>query len=256
MKIKFKVNRIDFITRILTPCAKLNEKVELMLDTDNTIYSITKMESGTHKSQVTLYAESKVEIVSRDDDGTQPVRLNIGDVRKIVSALNQIADQEIEFEYDGSAICYNSPAMSFRFALLVDEAMDKKTVAKSRIKSFKPKTTFVLESEILKKLLAVTTCMPTYDKMYLSAGSSGVKCLHTDKEQGASDKIEMVLSEHFAGEPIGVEDSIIICEDVFRFVAMNKFERCTVQIIDPGIVIFDINTGNSDMKYIVPKRLR
>lgn len=256
MKIKFKVNRSDFINRILIPSSKLNEKVELTLDTDNTVYSITKMESGTHKSQVTLYTESKIDILSRSDSGTNPVRLNIGDVRKIVSALNQIPDEEIEFEYDGTAICYESPAMSFRFALLVDEAMDKKTVAKSRIKAFVPKTSFVLESEVLKKLLAITTCMPTYDKMYLSAGSSGVRCLHTDKEQGASDKIEMVLSETFTGEPIGVEDSIIVCEDVFRFVAMNRFEKCTVQIIDPGIVIFDINTGKSDMKYIVPKRLK
>lgn len=256
MKIRFKVNRFDFINRILIPSSKLNEKVELILDTDNTIYSIAKMESGTHKSQVTLYTESKVDVISRDDSSDGSIRLNIGDARKIISALNQIVDDEIEFEYDGSAICYSSAAMSFRFALLVDEAMDRKTVAKGRIKAFVSKTSFVLESEILKKLLSITTCMTTYDKMYLSAGKDGVRCLHTDKEQGASDRVEMVLAETFVGEPIGVEDSVIVSEDVFRFVALNKFEQCTVQIVDPGIVIFDIKTGTSDMKYIVPKRLK
>jgi hypothetical protein len=254
MDIKFTVNRIDFISRVISPASKLNEKVELILDTDETVYSITKMESGTHKSQITLFTETKISYPDGAPEGE--IRLNIGDTRKILSALNQLTDDTVTFTYDGSALLYESPALSFRFALLVDEAMDKKTVAKNRIKAFVPKTEFELESEILRKLLSITSCMPTYDKMYLSAGKTGVRCLHTDKEQGASDRVEMVLAENFEGEPIGVDDSIIVTDEVFKFVAANKFEKCAVQIVDPGIVIFKIKTKNSLMEYIVPKRLR
>lgn len=256
MKVKFSVNRLDFINRVVYPASKLNEKVELVLDTDSTVYGITKMESGTHKSQITLYTETKIKYSDECGVPAEPVRLNIGDTRKILSALNQLTDKEVEFVYDGSAILYESPALSFRFSLLVDEVMDKKTVAKSRIKAFSPKTAFSLESEILKKLLAITGCMPSYDKMYLSAGPNGVRCLHTDKEQGASDKVEMVLAEDFEGEPIGVEDSIIVSDEVFKFVSTNKFDVCKVEIVDPGIVIFKIQSGEWLMEYIVPKRLK
>ena len=254
MNVKFTVNRIDFISRVISPASKLNEKVELILDTDNTVYSITKMESGTHKSQITLFTETEVSYP--EEAPKEEIHLNLGDTRKILSALNQITDENVTFTYDGSAILYESPCLSFRFGLLVDEAMSKKTVAKNRIKAFVPKTEFVLEPEILRKLLSITSCMPTYDKMYLSAGKTGVRCLHTDKEQGASDKVEMVLSETFDGEPIGIDDSIIVTDEVFKFVSANKFERCMVQIVEPGIVIFKIKTKNSLMEYIVPKRLR
>ena len=256
MKVKFSVNRQDFINKVIYPASKLNEKVELVLDTDSTVYGITKMESGTHKSQVTLYTETKITYTEKPEGDVGPIRLNIGDTRKILSALNQLVEKTVEFTYDGSAILYESTALSFRFSLLVDDVMDKKTVAKSRIKAFKPRTSFDLENEILKKLLAITSCMPNYDKMYLSAGPSGVRCLHTDKEQGASDMVEMVLAEKYEGDPIGVEDSIIIADEVFRFVAMNKFDVCKVEIIDPGIVVFKIETDGSLMEYIVPKRLK
>ena len=245
---------MDFMLRVLGPSSKLCDKIEIVLDSDDTMYAITKMESGTHKSQITLYVETRVEYVSGVP--SEPVHLNIGDSRKIMSALNQITDDVVEFEYDGSALMYDSPAMSFRFGLLVDEAMTKKTVAKNRIKSFVPKTYFDVESEILKKLLSITSCMPTYDKMYLTCGSHGVKCLHTDKEQGATDKVEMVLTDTFFGEPIDSLDSVIVTEEVFKFVSMNKFDVCRVEIVDPGIVIFKLNIGSSLLEYIVPKRLK
>ena len=162
----------------------------------------------------------------------------------------------VEFEYDGSAISYDSPAMSFRFALMVDSAMPKKNVAKSRILALKPKTSFFVECEILKKMMQVTSCMTNCDKMYLRAGASGVKCLHTDIDAGVSDRVEFTLSDTFEGESIGMEDSVIISEEVFKFVISNKFDVCSVDIIDPGIVIFTINDANSMLKYIVPKRLK
>lgn len=255
MNVKFSVNRIDFVLRVLAPSAKLNDCIKLVLDTDGTIYSLTKMESGTHKSQITLYTETKV-TVDPGSEFSSPIELNIGDSKKLISALSQLTDDTVELIYDGTAILYESDVLSFRFALMVEEAMEKKTVAKSRIAAFKPKTSFVIEKEILKKLLTLTQCIPNCDKMYFSCGQNGVRCVHTDKEQGCSDKIDMVLTDTFEGEPIGINDSIIVSEDVFKYVIMNGFEACKVDIIDPGIVVITISSVNYTMKYIVPKRLK
>lgn len=255
MNIKFSVNRADFILRVLAPSAKLNDCIKLILDTDGTIYSLTKMESGVHKSQITLFVETKVELA----EGCKlesPIELNVGDSKKLISALSQLTVDKVELVYDGTAILYESDVLSFRFALMVEEAMEKKTVAKSRIAAFKPRTSFIVEKEILKKLLSLTQCIPNCDKMYFSCGSKGVRCIHTDKEQGCSDKIDMILTDTFEGDPIGLDDSIIVSEDVFRYVIMNGFETCKIDIIDPGIVVITISSINSTMKYIVPKRLK
>lgn len=255
MNVKFSVNRLDFILRVLAPSAKLNDCIKLVLDTDGTIYSLTKMESGVHKSQITLFVETKVDMA----DGCtveSPIELNIGDSKKLISALSQLTDEKVDLIYDGTAILYESDVLSFRFALMVEEAMEKKTVAKSRIAAFKPKTSFMVEKEILKKLLSLTQCIPNCDKMYFSCGSKGVRCVHTDTEQGCSDKIDMILTDTFTGEPIGVEDSIIVSEEVFKYVIMNGFDACKIDIVDPGIVIITISSVNYKMKYIVPKRLK
>ena len=256
MNLKFKVNRANFVNRILVPSSKMNPSVELTLDTDGTMYSITRMESGTHSCQMVLYAEFDVEVVDRDSVGDGPVRMNLGDVRKLVSALNQITDDEVVLEYDGTAILYKSPAISFRFSVLIDDVMEKKTVSKKAISKWKVLTEFTLEREILNKFLTISGCMTNCDKVYLSTCKGGVKCLHMDRDSGSSDMIDMIMAETFTGEPLDANDGIIFSEEVFRYVAANRFESCQVCITDIGTIMFVIADGGYRLKYIATKRVK
>lgn len=256
MGLKFKVDRAKFVNRILVPSSKMNPMVELTLDTDGTMYSITRMESGTHSCQLVLYAEFDVDVVERDPENVGPVRMNLGDVRKLVSALSQIQDDEVVLEYDGTAILYKSPALSFRFSVLIDDVMEKKTVSKKAISKWKTLTEFTLESEILKKFLAISGCMSNCDKVYLSTGKNGVKCLHMDRDSGSSDMIDMIVAETFTGEPLDANDGVIFSEEVFRFVVANRFDSCQVCITDIGTITFTISDGGYRLKYIATKRVK
>lgn len=253
---KFKVNRLQFVNRILLPSSKMNPSVELTLDTDGTMYSISRMESGTHSCQLVLYTEFDVDVVERDSESIEPIRINLGDVRKLVSALNQIEDDEVVLEYDGTAILYKSTALSFRFSVLVDDVMEKKTVSKKAINKWKTLTEFTLESEILKKFLTISGCMSSCDKVYLSTCKDGVKCLHMDRDSGSSDMVNMIIADTYEGEPLDVNDGIIFSEEVLRYVAANRFESCKVCITDIGTIMFVISDGGYRIKYIATKRVR
>ena len=258
MKIVFQVGKTELSSRILVPSSRLSEQVRLVVDKAGLMYSLTAREShsGT-KPQVLLYSETAVRVLEWDREEDGPVVINLMDVRKLVNAMNQIADEDISLVFDGSAIMYDSPTISFRFGVMVEEAMDKLVLSRKTVGMLieSGKTKFKMECEVLKKLLSVTMCMTSCDRMKIYTVGNSVKCVHSDPQSGSSDRVEMIVSTSYTGSPIGPEDSVIVSEDVFKYLVSNRFDACEVSVSKNGSVLFTIQDDKFAMRYIAPRML-
>lgn len=244
---KLKINKEEFVTKLLTPVSRFGTQAILHVS-NGELYSIA--------SQIDMSKQQVMMLATIDADVTvdEPIKLNIGDIKKFAAAVKCIDEDEVTLDVTDSAISYQSATINFRFHMLEDESMLMQKYTKARLSEYDGETKFNISNDDFRAFLRTTGSMGGVNKIYLSTRDGVVRCTQTDKLIPNTDSMETILSNTYTGDPL--HEDVILCTDIFKIVASIKFESCEVAISSQGLVIITIATDTSSLKYYVAAQIQ
>ena len=236
---KFNIDRRLFVENFLQPINKVSE--QCVIELDNDIARVVVSDSNT---TMILFGETKVDYTDT------PARLNIGDVLKLLKAIECIDQDEASFSIENNNIKYSSPGLKFKYHILDDNIIAKPTINVEKLSQIDISTSFIIPKSTLRDILKSSSFTSDSNKIYFYTRDDKVICELNDKTMPNLDSVEMVASESFSGEPIKQELPLRL--DWFRLFTSVNFENVSVRYNDDNkIVIFQIENENTTLKYIV-----
>ena len=242
------VNKKTFLGKLLLPISKFTDKIILNFNTDF-IDSI----SYTTADKQTIILYTKVMFKSATPI-TDPIKLNIGSVKKLISAFNCISEDIVELKIEQNNISYKSNESSFRFHLKEDGTVEKPVFNLEKINATVFTTQFKILSSKLSEMLKACGFSTDSDKIYIYTKDSKVLCDLTDKTIQNLDSFTFTLSDNFTGTPL--IDPIILRIDVFKTLSSIKFDVCDMKLDAKGIVVFEVKDDESLMKYVTTSLIK
>lgn len=235
---KLKIHKASFIQDILSPIGVLAERAVISITPAGVLSIVNNTENN-----VILYLTSS--IISSEN-----IDLNIGDIKKLIRALDCVEQDELEFDFTPGYITYDTEDIKFKYHLLQPGIIQKHTIDVNKINNIKFNTTFTLNSSSIQKILRGTSFATETNKLYFYTKDTSVHASLTDYTLTQSDHIGFKVSESFQGDSLKTELPLNI--DTFKMLHMAKNEEVTVNInTDLKILIFRIKTDLCELKYIV-----
>lgn len=235
---KFSINKQAFIRDILSPISALNDKCVLTINQQGAVSIANNTENN-----MLLYLKA-------DLLGEPEIELNIGDIKKLIRALDCIDQEVIEFTFSPGLICYETDYIKFKYHLLQPGLIQKHTIDIRKINSLMFDTEFQLTGEEVSKIIKGTSFATETNKLYFYTKDKQVHVSLTDYTMTQADLIGFRVSEGFSGKELKTELPINI--ETFKLLQINKSNSVRVQVNTAlKIIVFHIKTQLSELKYIV-----
>lgn len=243
------LNKRLFLNKFLIPINKFTDQAIINLD-NNFIDCISF--ATNEKQSIILYTK----IIHKTDETLEaPIKLNIGSIKKLISALSLIKEDIISLKIENNSITYKSEETNFRFHLKEDGILEKNTINIDKINKTEFETNINLVYDKINELIKANTFATDTNKVYITIKNDKVYCELTDKNIANLDTINIILSNKYTTtcEP---KDDIILKLDVFKIISSIKFDECLLKINSKGVIMFDISDNESVIKYITTSLIK
>jgi hypothetical protein len=176
----------------------------------------------------------------------QNCNLNIPNLKKLSRVLEDVSEQEIEFEVDGNSISYCDNSVKFRYHLYDDNFLAKPKVKAEKIKAFKYDTEFTLPKTALPAIVKGSSFAQGCRKVYLYTEGNLLKAEMTDKEKRNTDSLALTLGEvDFELAPI------ILNLDNLKLIYSVGGELNVKINSDLGVTAIDSTSNSTYLRYIL-----
>jgi hypothetical protein len=240
----FTFPKTEFITSFLNPIGKACDQCILTLN-GNTVSCIShNVESG-----LILYGTFTVA-------GSYPqTNINVGDVKRLIKVLDSLDEPEITLKLDSNKLAYKSKSIKFNYHLMEDIVMHKTTIKPEKINAFQYTTEFTIPNKKIQDVLKGVSFAIDSNKLYLYTQDGAVHADLADNATPNTDSVGYMLADAFTGTPI-VKPLALHLEAV-RILAGIKFDQIKIRVnVDLSIVLFELVTENTLLKYILTTRVK
>jgi hypothetical protein len=235
---KFTISKNSFIKDILSPIANLNDRAIISFSELGGVSIVNNTENN-----VILYL--KINIPSKEK-----IELNIGDVKKLSRALDCVEQDELNFDLSPGMIKYETDEITFKYHLLQSGLIQKHTIDINKINSLEFDTSFNITKDIFSKIIRGTSFATDTNKLYFYTKDKQVYANLTDYTMSQCDLIGFKVSDSFSGVDLKTELPLSI--ETFKLLQTNKSDTIQVNVNTKlKIIVFNINTELSNLKYIV-----
>jgi len=235
LKIK---NKDLFVKGFLSPISKISDSavVEII---DNQFSCLV----CTADNSVIYHSKYPVEIDSDENN-----ILNFPDIKKMIRAIDAIADDDIVFTLENNNLSYKDKSLRFTYHLLEDGIVKKPKLNLQKLSETQFETSFTLKSDQIKDLVKGSVFSSDSNKVYISSNEDGVYAELTDKTRKNIDTITLRLTDTFEGDNVS---SLPINFDIFRLMESGNKELNVKINSKLGIVIFEVTNNYNKTLYIV-----
>lgn len=236
--IELAINKYFFTKNLLSPLSMLSDKATLMFS-KNGIESVI----GNPENNIILYLKSEKYI-------TESAEINIGDIKKLVRALNCIDQDEVLLKIHPGYIHYETDHFKFKYHTLQPGVIQKHTIDTEKVKNLKIDTVFDISQENFNKILTGTSFASETSKIYFYTRDNRVHANLTDYTNPYADLIGFNVSDSFSGDSLKKEIPI----NIESLKLINYPNNCSLTVkvnISLNILIFQITGESHTAQYIV-----
>lgn len=235
---KFKTNKTSFIKDILIPISLINDRAVISVDATDTTCIVSNSENN-----IILYLKSKI-------TSDTPIELNIGDIKKLLRALDCIEQDEIEINLTSQFISYETDAVTFKYHLLQPGLIQRHTISIEKINKLSFDTEFILNKEGLSRIAKGTSFAIDTNKLYFYTKDRNVYANLADYTVSQSDSIGFKITDGFTGNELKTQLPISV--ECFKLFQGYKDPTIHVKVNSQlKILVFEITTLLSSAKYII-----
>ena len=235
------VNKKMILNRFLVPISKFTDQATLTLTKD----SIDCISYTTgDKQTIILYTKLDVKTDITEND----IKLNIGSIKRLISAFNCIPDDIIALTIDNNSITYVSTTTNFKFHLKEDGTVERAPISVEKIKQITFNTWFSLSLDKLNEILKASTFSVDSNKIYLYCKDNSIYGQLTDKSTQNLDSITVQITDTVNGDRLN--DTIPLNLDIFKIISSIKMETLDIKINTKGVMMFEIKEAGYTLQYI------
>jgi len=242
------VDRKQILSKFLVPINKFTDQAIITLNKD---YIDCVSYTSNDKQSILLYTKLMIKTNITDD---AKITLNIGNIKKLISALGCISTDIIKLIIEKNHIAHVSPEATFKFHLKEDGTIEKPTANIEKINAMSFNTNIDLSAVKIDDILKASNFSSDSNKIYLTIKDNSLIAELTDKTIPNLDTISVVLTDQITG--IAFKESIALRLDIFRLISSIKYDKLTIRINDKGVVVFEINENDYLMKYITSSLIK
>ena len=236
LKIKSKS---DFVKNFLQPVSKIADASVLDIS-GNKLNCLT----CTSDNSVILSIQYNIE-----GDFVDSEILNCPDIKKLVKAIDNIKEDEIEFHIENNNLSYKGKNIRFKYHLQEDGIIRKPKLNLTKLEETEFHTSFVLDYDKIKELIKGSVFSSDSNKIYLMGDQEGVYAELTDKTRNNIDTITLKISDKLEGDSI---NSLPLSFEIFRIIDISNSKNILVKINNKlGVVIFQIESNYNKLTYIM-----
>ena len=115
--------------------------------------------------------------------------LNIPDIRKLTSAINNISQKEIDLNINSNSIEYISKHLKFKYHLYEDGFMTKPKINIAKINSFTFDVKFSISNDIVKSIYKGNAFTRDTNKLLTASTRITLKLAHQELPRGKGDNL-------------------------------------------------------------------
>lgn len=227
-----------FVNGFLVPVSKVANSAVIKVDKDKFVSLV-----ATSDNTVILNA-------TFTNKNSEELQLNIPDLNKLIRILSVIDTENINLTSNKNNISYSSSSIRFKYHLFEDGIIvtPKLNVDKLSALTFDGK--FTLPYNNLQNLIKGSSIATDSNKIYLSYKDNVVLGELTDKARPNVDSYGLNISENYEG--IQTSTATPLNFEVFRIISSMKFKELNCSFSSKtGVYVFEANTTNTTMKFIV-----
>ena len=178
-----------------------------------------------------------------------PTTLNIGDIKKLIRAIDCIDKDKVTFQLHNNNLTYKDKNIQFKYHLLENGIIPQPKINIEKLNKLEFDSTFVLQDRTLNDIIKASTFSTDSNKIYLTSENNILKGNLTDMTRYNIDSFETIISDNFEGSKI---QNLCLNFEVFRILSTGKFNELKCQISSKlGVVLFSFENNIITTKYIV-----
>lgn len=205
--------RIDerFIKSFLVPLENISEKALLSIEDGKISSTVVSPESG-----IILYAETNI------DTNIEEAEIGVSSVRKIRTHLEIGTDlsKSDELVLDGNKLKYDSGNWRFSLHLLDVSILTGPPFSKEKIKHFDYSHSFILNNDVVKKIVKLRSANKEAEKVYFIFDEDGVYADLTDHSTPNMDVSGLKICDKYEGDSKKIGCPILF--DLIRAISRYK----------------------------------
>ena len=236
----------SFLNGFLQPISRITDSGILKVEPEK-LSALISTGDGT----IIVYGE----YYQKFPDVTQPVSLNIPDVKKLLKLLCLIdgpLNLSIDAKDNHNNISYSSSSVRFKYHLYEDGIIKIPSLNMAKLKTIDFDTTFTIKSDRLLNLLKGSTLSPDVSKMYLTFTDGVIHGEITDKARHNVDSYACILSDSITGTQPKNGTSIPINFEIIRLLTGSKLTEFKVKLATKlSVFNFEVATDKVSLNYIV-----
>lgn len=236
-------NRGEFITRFLTPIAKVSDSVCLTLSAD--LLKCVVSNNDNSVILVALYDNIKADV-------TESLNLNIPNINKFISLLSCLSGATIDFKVNNNHIECVTEDIKFKYFMLDDGILKVPAINIQKIRELQYDTNFIITKETISSVLKASSFTTETEKIYIQTDGTKIVGELTDHQQANVDSFSRPLSMSFSGKPL--PKPLPVNFETFRMIGSTRFDsNCDMTVFvnhSNSVFVFDISCEISKLKYI------
>lgn len=199
----------------------------------------------TPDNTVILSLELPVDI----KDDIENITLNVGDVKKLIRAIDCIEADSATFKIHNNNLTYKDGSIQFKYHLLENGIIPQPKINIEKLEKLEFDSTFTISDKNLNELIKASTFSTDSNKIYLSSYENTLKGNLTDLTRFNIDSFETVVSDKFSGNKV---ENLCLNFEVFRIISSGKFNELKCQIASKiGVVLFSFQNKLITTRFIV-----
>ena len=180
---------------------------------------------------------------------TSPIVLNIGDIKKLIRAVDCIDKEKVTLQLHNNNLTYKDKNIQFKYHLLENGIIPQPKINVEKLNKLEFDSTFILQDKTLNEIIKASTFSTDSNKIYLTSENNTLKGNLTDMTRFNIDSFETIVSDKFEGSKI---QNLCLNFEVFRILSTGKFNELKCQISSKlGVVLFSFENNIITTKYIV-----
>lgn len=207
-----KVNKDLFVDKFLAPIGRISDTATITIKPDS-ILSIVSIPN----IDLAIYLIAMLNVTNELQKGTEQIKMNMGNIRKLISVLGFVKDETIELQINENNLAFESDSLNFKYHLLDDAAMRRNNINLAKLSNMTFDTHFEMSSDSVKNVLKGNVFVDNTQKIYLFSKDSKLYGDVTDKQVHNMDNITFELATAFTGPAI--DKPVPVTLEIFRRMA-------------------------------------
>ncbi len=184
------------------------------------------------------------------EDFDKPTTIYIADVRKILTALSAIDEEEITIKIDDKCISYTSDTVKFKCYLLDSAVASAQKINASRLDELAYDCEFIIDEAAFARITKGCVFTENTGKIYFYTKDDKVFVDIDDKAaQYSVNNITFIASNDWMG--LALEPTAPLTIDSFKIISAAKNSVKTSVNIGKGVYMFNNKVDNIEFKYFL-----